>query len=160
MKEERISRTDEWYNYKNINPDLNILMTVDESSYEGGENGEHHPIAWYHEYDGGRAFYTGWGHTPESYEDEHFLTHLLGGIKYAIGKNRPLDYSKAHTYSVPPENRFVQTVMASNLDEPMELDVFADGRVIFVERKGAVKLWDPQTESLKLITTHTGLERV
>jgi len=149
---ERISRTDEWYNYKNINPDLNILMKVDESSYEGGENGEDHPIAWYHEYDGGRAFYTGWGHTPESYQEEEFLKHLLGGIKYAIGKNKALDYSLAHTYAVPAENRFVQTVLGSNLDEPMELDVFDDGRVILVERKGGIKLWNPEAERMELIT--------
>jgi len=149
---ERISRTDEWYNYKNINPDLNILMKVDESSYEGGENGEDHPIAWYHEYDGGRAFYTGWGHTPESYQEEEFLKHLLGGIKYAIGKNKALDYSLAHTYAVPAENRFVQTVLGSNLDEPMELDVFEDGRVILVERKGGIKLWNPEAERMELIT--------
>lgn len=147
-----IVRTDEWYNYKQINPDLNILMQVDESSYEGGENGAEHPIAWYHEYDGGRAFYTGWGHTPESYSEKVVLQHLLGAIKYAIGKNQPLDYSKAHTYPVPTENRFVQTVLASNLDEPMELDVFDDGGVILVERKGGIKLWDPASESLRLIT--------
>lgn len=149
---ERISRTDEWYNYKNINPDLNILMKVDESSYEGGENGDDHPIAWYHEFDGGRAFYTGWGHTPESYEQAVFLKHLLGGIKYAIGKNKALDYSLAHTYAVPAENRFVQTVLGSNLDEPMELDVFDDGSVILVERKGAIKLWNPVAERMELIT--------
>ena len=43
-------------------------------------------MAWYHEFDGGRAFYTELGHTDESYTDPAFLTHLLGGIKYAINK--------------------------------------------------------------------------
>jgi len=148
-----IVRTDEWYNYKQINPDLNILMQVDESSYEGGENGAEHPLAWYHDYDGGRAFYTGWGHTPESYSEKVVLQHILGGIKYAIGKNQPLNYALAHTYSVPAENRFVQTILASNLDEPMELDIFDDGKVILVERKGGVKLWDPELEQLRLVTT-------
>lgn len=149
---EPIVRTDEWYNYKQINPDLNILMQVDESSYEGGENGAEHPLAWYHDYDGGRAFYTGWGHTPESYSEKVVLQHMLGGIKYAIGKNQPLNYDLAHTYSVPAENRFVQTILASNLDEPMELDIFDDGKVILVERKGGIKLWDPELEQLRLVT--------
>lgn len=78
-------RTDEWYNYKDINPDIKVLARLDENSYEGGENGENHPIIWYHEYEGGRAFYTGGGHTKESYLDPVFLRHLLGGIEYAMG---------------------------------------------------------------------------
>lgn len=79
-------RWDEWYNFKNIQPNLNVLITLDESSYTGGENGATHPISWYHAFDGGRAFYTGLGHTHESYTDSLFLQHLLGGINYAIGK--------------------------------------------------------------------------
>lgn len=78
-------RTDEWYNYKSINPDLKVLASLDETSYEGGENGDNHPIIWYHEYDGGRAFYTGGGHTKESFQDPVFMQHLLGGIQYAMG---------------------------------------------------------------------------
>lgn len=88
----RWARTDEWYNYKDINPNINILLNLDESTYEGGTNGESHPIAWYHEYDGGRAFYTGGGHTSESYSDPLFKEHLLGGIKWATGDGSPINY--------------------------------------------------------------------
>lgn len=77
---------DEWYNYKNINPDIKVIMKLDESSYSGGENGDNHPIAWYHEFDGGRAFYTGLGHTNEAYDDPAFRKHLLGGINYCLGR--------------------------------------------------------------------------
>ena len=79
---------DEWYNYKEINNNINVLMELDESSYSGGKNGKNHPIAWYHKYDGGRIFYTGLGHTKESYTNTTFLKHILGGIKYAIGKSK------------------------------------------------------------------------
>lgn len=79
-------RVDEWYNFKDINPDIKVLATLDEASYSGGTNGKNHPIAWYHEFDGGRAFYTGGGHTVESYSEQLFLKHILGGIKYAMGK--------------------------------------------------------------------------
>ncbi|MGL6162064.1 ThuA domain-containing protein [Microbulbifer sp.] len=82
----RWRRFDEWYNFRSINPDIRVLMNLDESTYEGGENGEQHPIAWYHEYDGGRAFYTAGGHTKESYRDPLFMRHILGGIQYAIGE--------------------------------------------------------------------------
>jgi type 1 glutamine amidotransferase len=59
-------------------------MTIDEKSYTGGEYGDFHPMAGYHEFDGGRAFYTELGHTDESYADPLFLQHLLGGIRYAM----------------------------------------------------------------------------
>ncbi|GGG40715.1 ThuA domain-containing protein [Hymenobacter glacieicola] len=82
----RWSRTDEWYNFRSISPDLTILATLDESTYSGGTNGANHPIAWCHEVDGGRAFYTAGGHTTESFGEPLFRQHLLGGIQYALGK--------------------------------------------------------------------------
>ena len=81
-------RFDELYNFKWIEPNLHILLTIDETTYTGGKNPAYHPMAWYHEYDGGRAFYTELGHTNESYADPLYLKHLLGGIQYAIGKHK------------------------------------------------------------------------
>ena len=77
-------RSDEWYNYKNLNPKMKVLLNLDETSYEGGTNGENHPIAWYHEFDGGRSFYTGGGHTKESFDEPDFQKHLLGGILWCL----------------------------------------------------------------------------
>ncbi|MBE9601072.1 ThuA domain-containing protein [Pedobacter sp. MC2016-24] len=84
---EQWKRKDEWYNFRNVSKDLKVLIAIDEKSYDAGKNkmGDYHPIAWYHEYDGGRAFYTGLGHTEESFSEPLFLQHLLGGIKYAMG---------------------------------------------------------------------------
>ncbi|MES2730931.1 MAG: ThuA domain-containing protein [Bacteroidota bacterium] len=79
-------RFDELYNYKNINPDIHVLATLDETTYEGGKNGDNHPFIWYHEFEGGRAFYTAGGHTKESYKEPLFIKHLLGGLQYAMGK--------------------------------------------------------------------------
>lgn len=81
------SRFDEWYDFAQ-NPrsrGVTVLLTLDESSYSGGQMGNDHPIAWYHEYDGGRSWYTGGGHTDESFSEPAFLEHLLGGIRYAAG---------------------------------------------------------------------------
>jgi type 1 glutamine amidotransferase len=80
-------RTDEWYNFQ-TNPRDNgvtVLATLDESTYMGGTMGDDHPIMWYHEFDGGRAWYTAGGHTSESYYEPLFVQSLLGGIEYAMG---------------------------------------------------------------------------
>ncbi|MGW2285362.1 ThuA domain-containing protein [Streptomyces phaeochromogenes] len=80
------NRTDEWYNYRSNPRDrAHILASLDESSYSGGTMSGDHPIAWCQEYRGGRAFYTGSGHTKESYADPAFRQHLLGGIRWAVG---------------------------------------------------------------------------
>ncbi|WP_406162106.1 ThuA domain-containing protein [Streptomyces sp. NBC_00882] len=80
------NRTDEWYNYRSNPRDrAHVLASLDESSYTGGTMNGDHPIAWCQDYQGGRAFYTGLGHTKESYADPAFLGHVLGGIRYAIG---------------------------------------------------------------------------
>ena len=75
---------DEWYDFKDVKDGLNILMTLDETTYKGGKMGKFHPIAWFQEFDGGRSFYTGLGHTDESYDSELFQKHIIGGIKYAL----------------------------------------------------------------------------
>jgi cytochrome c len=87
-------RFDEWYSYKNVQPHIKVLANLDETTYEGGLMGDNHPFIWCHEFDGGRSFYTGGGHTDESYTDRLFLQHLAGGIKYAIGNNQPIGLLK------------------------------------------------------------------
>ncbi|MFF8970731.1 ThuA domain-containing protein [Streptomyces sp. NPDC014995] len=81
------NRTDEWYDYRSNPRDrAHVLASLDESSYTGGTMDGDHPIAWCQNYQGGRAFYTGGGHTKESYADPVFRTHLVGGILYAVGE--------------------------------------------------------------------------
>lgn len=83
---ERWVRTDEWYVFReNPRGRVHVLATLDETTYEGGGMDLDHPIVWCHEFDGGRAFYTGGGHTNESYADPAFRRHLLGAIRWAAG---------------------------------------------------------------------------
>ena len=76
------------------------------------------------QYDGGRAFYTGGGHTAESFSEPLFLQHIAGGIQYAMGPDSlKLDYSKAYALKAPEENRFTKVVLSNDLNEPMEIAV-------------------------------------
>jgi len=85
------SRYDEWYNYRtNPRAGAKVLATLDESSYSGGNMGADHPITWCKTVGSGRAWYTGLGHTDESYAEANFTRMLLGGIQIAAG-NRPAD---------------------------------------------------------------------
>jgi uncharacterized protein len=85
--------TDEWYEF---GPEkiqgLNYILGVDESTYDpnvqwgekkGKGMGQVHPLAWYHNFEGGRSFYTALGHLPSVYRDEAFLHHLYAGILWA-----------------------------------------------------------------------------
>ena len=143
-------RTDEWYNFKKVPADSNVkvLIKIDEKSYEGGENGDSHPMAWYHDYDGGRAYYTEFGHTEESYTDEAYLKHILGGIQYAIGKNQELDYSKATSQKVPEEDRFTKNVLTTGFDEPTEMAILPNLDIIVVQRKGEILFYNNKTGKL------------
>jgi len=85
--------TDEWYQFGEEKvKDLHYILGVDETTYDAKANwgnkkgegmGKIHPIAWYHNYDGGRSFYTALGHLPTNFSNEAFLNHLYAGILWA-----------------------------------------------------------------------------
>jgi cytochrome c len=141
-------REDEFYNFKSIDPTIHVLVDIDEKSYEGGTNGDHHPMSWYHDFDGGRAWYTNMGHTEATFSEPLFLRHLLGGLRYAMGTGK-VDFSRAR----PEENRFSRIVLAEKLEEPVELAVLPGERVLFVERRGGVKLYTPANGRTTKIAT-------
>ena len=145
-------RTDELYNFKYLNPDVNVVLTVDESSYEGGTHGGYHPMSWYHEFDGGRAFYTELGHTDESYSEENYLRHLLGGIQYAIGDNKQLDYRRAKTQMPPDEDRFTKTQLSfGQFFEPTEMTILPNLDILIVQRRGEVMLYKNESRQVKQV---------
>jgi len=93
---------DEMYNFKSDPRSVGaiVILTVDESSYTDDgtrrfNQGEPHPIAWYQEHGAGvvssgtagRSFYTSLGHLNETWEDELFMSHILGGIQWTLQAN-------------------------------------------------------------------------
>jgi hypothetical protein len=85
--------TDEWYEFSADKVSgLHNILSVDESTYnpkadwgtkKGMGMGKLHPVSWYHEFDGGRSFYTALGHLPSIYSDPVFLNHVYAGIFWA-----------------------------------------------------------------------------
>ncbi|MDR8390917.1 ThuA domain-containing protein [Aliifodinibius sp. S!AR15-10] len=142
-------RTDEWYSYKNFNDQVNVLMTLDEDSYQGGADMGEHPIAWYHNYDGGRAFYTGLGHTSESFSEDLYLQHILAGIQYAIDENLELDYSQAKNGRVPEANRFTKEMLSvGKFYEPTEMTILPNRDVLITQRRGGILLYKNSDSTL------------
>ncbi|MCO5235094.1 MAG: ThuA domain-containing protein [Chitinophagaceae bacterium] len=100
----RWQRDDECYFFKDYNPDIHVLMVhdlgplddKDKPTYYGGTSS---PSVWCHQFDGGRQWYTSLGHDSATYATAEFQRHLMGGISWVIGKNKPLDYSRAHAMS-------------------------------------------------------------
>lgn len=148
---EEWQHTDEWYNFREVPDHVNTLVSIDESSYQGGRNGDNHPMTWYHEYDGGRAFFLGQGHREETYAMPRFQTLLYAGISYAIGENRELDYSKARTQLPPDADRFSKVILGGELDEPTELTILPNLDILIAERKGGLKYYNSETKTLEEI---------
>lgn len=143
-------RTDEFYSFKKLSTDTKVLISLDENSYKGGYKMGNHPMAWYHEYDGGRAFYTALGHTDESYSDPNYLKHLLGGIQYAIGENNKLDYAKAKSEPIPESNRFVKTTLSmGGFTEPTEMAILPNLDILVTQRRGEIMLYSDKTKKIK-----------
>ena len=79
-------RFDEWYDFRDDPRDrVHVLLSVDPATLTASQMPDDHPIAWCHDYDGGRAWYTALGHTGESWAEPAFLQHVLGGIRTAAG---------------------------------------------------------------------------
>jgi glucose/arabinose dehydrogenase/cytochrome c551/c552 len=146
-------RADEWYNFRVVPADslVRVLISIDEKSYEGGENGSNHPMAWFHDYDGGRAFYTELGHTEASFTEPLYLSHIAGGIEYAIGGNAELNYGKAYSLRVPEEDRFTKNMLATGFDEPTEMTILPNLDVLVVQRKGEILRYDAVSRQLTQI---------
>lgn len=139
------NHTDEWYNYEpNPRANVHVLAVIRESSYEGGTMGDDHPIAWAHHYDGGRAWYTGLGHTVESYAEPYMRTHLLGGIEWAAG------FAEADV-TATLASAYDEVVLTTELTDPMEIDITSDGRVFIIEWAGSIKIWEPATGAMRVI---------
>ncbi len=68
--------------------------------------------------------------------------HLAQAIEYAIGPNS-YNYASVRQPRAPHFNRFTKVVLDNDIYEPMEMVVLPDMKVLFLERRGKMKLYDP-----------------
>jgi len=141
----RWSRTDEWYDFRtDPRGTSHVLASLDEKTYTGGTMGADHPISWCRDLDGGRSWYTGMGHTAESFSDPLFLSHLLGGLRTAAGVD-PADCA------ADLDSGFEKVTLDDNTSNPMMLEVAPDGRVYYVDRLGEIKVIRPNGGGLAAV---------
>ncbi len=76
---------DQYFRFKNMGSGLHVVLTVDGRKLRDLDlQDPAYPAAWYHTYDGGRAFFTSFGHEG-SFDDPIFASHILGAIQWASG---------------------------------------------------------------------------
>ncbi len=78
------------------------------------------------------------------------LSALTEVIDHAIGDNA-YSYDHVSTVRCPDPKRYIREVLDNNIDEPMKMAVLPDEKVLFIERRGKVKLYDPSLKSTRLI---------
>jgi PKD repeat protein len=159
---------DEHYNFvHNVRGDHHVLATLDERTYAPGGNamGHDHPISWCKLYDGdnvqdgtstpkayndGRVWVTGMGHFGASYTenggDNNLIKQIVGGVRWVAGDGKKSDCSGTVWSS------FTRTVLVSDANVPIGIDVAKDGKVYWSEigpqvgftSEGYIKMYDPK----------------
>ncbi|MEU8423262.1 ThuA domain-containing protein [Micromonospora sp. NPDC048835] len=171
-----LTRSDRWDNW-DPNPigAVHTLAQVEERHYNAGAaaNGAFHPVSWCRDYDGGRSFYTGMGHTEGSYGEEAFRAHLAGALNWTTGRVRgDCQATIAANYKVERLTAANQTGQLDQIGEPHGLTIAPDGTVFYVGKAacpsgpvadwtnpkvglgcGTIHSWDPRTKQVKLLTT-------
>jgi type 1 glutamine amidotransferase len=83
---------EEIYQFRDWSRDkVHVLLSLDPTSVDltgpkVKRTDKDFALAWTREFEKGRVFYTALGHEPAVWQDVRFQQHLLGGIRWAMGK--------------------------------------------------------------------------
>lgn len=58
---------------------------------------------------------------------------------------------KTNAVLMPDSSRYTRIVLAEGLDEPMEMAIMPNLNILFIERKGGIKLYNNETKEVKII---------
>jgi cytochrome c len=81
---------------------------------------------------------------------DKILDELADAVNYAIGDNK-YDYSRVSSLPAPRWDQFTVTVLDDDIYEPMEMVVLPFGDVLFLERRGKIKLYDAARKKTEVI---------
>jgi glucose/arabinose dehydrogenase/PKD repeat protein/type 1 glutamine amidotransferase len=171
-----VARSDRWYNW-DPNPigTVHTVAQVEERHYDAGPgaNGPFHPVSWCRDYEGGRSFYTGMGHTEASYGEDAFRKHLAGALNWTTGILRgDCQATIAANYKTERLTGANKPGELDQIGEPHGLTITPDGTVFYVSRAacptgpvvdwsdpnvglgcGSIHSYNPATRQVKLLTT-------
>ncbi|MGK7388715.1 MAG: PQQ-dependent sugar dehydrogenase [Candidatus Cyclobacteriaceae bacterium M2_1C_046] len=99
-------------------------------------------------YDNGQFYYTS---TDLKNEPSNFTVEKISAVALKAAGGEFPDYQKATSLRMPDENRFIKVVLDNDLNEPMQMAVLPDQRVLFIEREGPVKLYNPKHQKTRLL---------
>ena len=172
----KVTRSDRWYNW-DPNPigTVHTVAQVEEWKHNPGQggNGAFHPVSWCRDFEGGRSFYTGMGHTVGSYDEAAFRTHLAGALRWTTGIERgDCQATIASNYKVERLTAANQTGQLDQIGEPHGMTVAQDNAIFYVGKAacptgaivdwndpnvglgcGTIHRYDPATKTTKLLTT-------
>ncbi|MET7421228.1 ThuA domain-containing protein [Dactylosporangium sp. NPDC005555] len=172
----KLTRSDRWYNW-DPNPvgTVHTVAQVEEWKHDAGSgaNGPFHPVSWCRDYDGGRSFYTGMGHTEGSYDERDFRAHLGGALRWTTGVVRgDCQATIAANYRVERLTAANQAGQLDQIGEAHGLTVAPDGSIFYVGKAacpsgpvadwanpnvglgcGTIHRYDPVAKTVKLLTT-------
>jgi type 1 glutamine amidotransferase len=171
-----VKRADRWYNW-DPNPvgTVHTVAQVEERFYNPGQgaNGPFHPVSWCRDYEGGRSFYTGMGHTEGSYGESAFRGHLAGALRWTTGIERgDCQATIAANYKTERLTAVNKTGELDQIGESHGLTIAPDGTVFYVGKAacpsgpvvdwanpnvglgcGTIHAYDPASKQVKLLTT-------
>lgn len=98
---------DEGYYLNYLNPGIHVLLSHDMTTIEDQGKDEYpakifgdvFPGAWCQEFDGGKEWYTSYGHHIKHYSDPNFMKHVEGGILWTLDKG-DVDFKRAEATKV------------------------------------------------------------
>jgi len=90
---------------------------------------------------------------------DHGTITFIGDMEdFGVLMNKSLGSEKINksdlsTIPAPDRSRFTKIVLDADVNEPMELAILPSGKVLFIEREGNFKMFDPATNQTKLLHT-------
>jgi type 1 glutamine amidotransferase len=99
---------------------VHVIMRLDPESLSAADRARRpdgdFPVVWARQYGKGRVFNVGWGHPDTTWDDPHFQTMMLEGIKWALGVT-PADVTPRPLSKSSPSPALAQAAQKDPLPE-------------------------------------------